>query len=1222
MDLGGDGIEVSSGLKASFNFDDDEYREAGAWVGDKDGFLVIDRQDNGDATANTDGTFGNNQITRADELVLSLLTDNASDTDLQAVRDSWLNNNDTTVAFTGSDGITRQIQVLDSRDAGWAHLRIWRDLDQDGEVDGGLVSSKNDTTGQASGELFTLDALGITQINLGYDNGAAFSDKEDDITVGLATLHGLGSYVRETDGGGFETISGGVGDMSLGHAEFGWKLVELPDGSGHEYQFETGERWRYAKLAEPGSAAFNLTAGAYDAAQGDARNNDLNATGSARAVQIAGGAGADTLRGGGSDDLLSGEADADSLMGNEGNDLLVIDSNDLVSGFVDGGQGMDTLMVGDDLAVSLILADHAAEAGIGGAGADMISGAGQYGDVRISGKGGTDTLTDGFGDDLLSGDDGNDTLTAAAGDDALFGGAGLDSLASGVGDDQLYGGDAADKLVGSTGDDYLSGGADKDTLLGGEDDDRLFGGGGADILAGEAGDDTLDGGAGNDTLTFWRGDAELWGQAGEDTFKLAYSATPRWGWAVLFGGKGTDTLELDGSSTDWNYQLAKTHVGGNQWQLYRQISSSEKLVIDLIDIEKITFLGADGITSGDDTTIVLGAFEDDDTSEDYQRREWGNYIGDDVAAGQKVDPGYTGGFYSNGILNGWMGNDSLTGWSNVETLDAISGGSGTDTLSGASGADSLMGDTGADLLLGGEGSDTVTGGSGADQVSGGDANDSLVSGSGSDMLWGDDGNDSAYGGSGNDVLLGGIGTDRLYGGSGSDQVSGGAQSDTLYGDTGYDRLYGDEGADQLYGGAGSDYLYGGADNDTLVGDNLLTGEDTLGSGFNYLSGGEGNDSLLGGVMDDQLSGDAGNDTLIGGTGRDVLMGGASADSLDGGTGITDAVSYESSLGDVTVDLATQTASGGDASGATNNDTLAGFEQAIGGAGDDSLSGSGGDNMLGGGLGADRLDGRSGDDDLFGGDGADSVSGGAGVDRLYGGAGNDLLYGGDGADTLDGGEGIDAITFASATAGLVIDLRASANQGAELIDDLYLNIETVTGTGYNDTILGGFEANALTGGSGNDSLQGGLGNDSLYGGDGSDSLQGGEDADLLYGGGGADVLTGSSGRDLLYGGSDTAADRFVFAATSESADGSATRDVLYDFLSGVDELDLSGIDANSAVIGNQAFLWNGSTARANALWYVVSGADVILKADVDGNTLADVEIELKGMAALVAGDVLL
>jgi Ca2+-binding RTX toxin-like protein len=1088
IDINGNGVEVSTGLVANFDFDGDGYQEAGAWVGKDDGFLVLDRQDNGATTANSNGTFGDGKITRADELVLSLLTETPDDTDLQAVKSSWLNN--LRADASGTLDVAVQERILNRFDQGWAHLRVWQDLDQDGETD--------------AGELKTLDDLGITQINLTYDDGSAFSTRNDDITVGLATLRGLASYVRNG-----ETIKGGIGDMALGHDELGWRRVAVTNASnvviGYEYQFETGKRWRATELATQVSKDFNLTEEAFDAAQGDDRDNVLTATGAARAVQITGGNGADTIRGGNADDMLAGGVGADYLYGNDGDDLIVADSADIVNGIVAGGRGFDTLMIENDQSATVRLKDLDIESAVGGGGADTLSALDLYEDVRLFGMAGADRLVDGFGDDVLSGDDGNDTLIAADGDDWLGGGKGTDELRSGSGDDQLDGGSSGDSLVSGSGDDLVYGGLGNDTIYGGTEDDRLEGGANDDELFAGFGDDTLNGGSGNDTLSFWNGDAEISGGTGNDVIEFKrleeHGDSNFWGWTFVFGGKGTDVIRVAGQREDWEFR----HVSGNQYQIYRSDNSSNKMVIDLVDVERIKFLG------GGADRVLDGVADTVDTSDDYWRQSWDTFIGDDNNR-LFLNEGY----YSNGILNGWMGDDTISGFgfgADWDYNDTIHGGTGSDALIGIDGNDSLAGSTGQDTLAGGDGTDTISGGAGADQAAGGSGNDSIVSASGSDIVWGGSGRDAIYGGSGGDVLIGDGDADTIWGGTGADQLSGDAGNDQLFGETGYDKLYGGDGADSLNGGAGSDYLYGGAGNDTL------TGDDTLGSGFNYLAGGEGHDVLNGGEYDDQLAGEAGNDTLRGGIGRDVLMGGAGADDLLGGDGLADAISYETSEARVVIDLDANTLAGGDAQG----DQIWYIEQVIGSQHDDVLRADALDNLLAGAGGDDTLNGRAGDDDLFGDLGDDSLVGEDGVDRLYGGGGNDLLYGGAGEDTVDGGAGgRDKIDFSAAGAGLVVDLTYASNNAGAAAGDLYLSIEEVEGSDNNDILNGNAAANKIVGGNGNDTLNGRDGADTLYGSAGRDTatyLGSSEGVHAWLNETPEDTLTGSGGRaegDRLYG----------------------------------------------------------------------------------------------------------
>src|SRR5437762_989821 len=100
----------------------------------------------------------------------------------------------------------------------------------------------------------------------------------------------------------------------------------------------------------------------------------------------------------------------------------------------------------------------------------------------------------------------------------------------------------------------------------------------------------------------------------------------------------------------------------------------------------------------------------------------------------------------------------------------------------------------------------------------------------------------------------------------------------------------------------------------------------------------------------------GADTITGGAGDDTIEGGAGGDTLTGGAG-TDTLVYSSSNAAVTVNLATNAASGGDAAG----DVISGFENLTGSAFNDVLTGTSGVNVLDGGTGNDTITGGAGAD---------------------------------------------------------------------------------------------------------------------------------------------------------------------------------------------------------------------------------------------------------------------
>lgn len=254
-------------------------------------------------------------------------------------------------------------------------------------------------------------------------------------------------------------------------------------------------------------------------------------------------------------------------------------------------------------------------------------------------------------------------------------------------------------------------------------------------------------------------------------------------------------------------------------------------------------------------------------------------------------------------------------------------------------------------------------------------------------------------------------------------------------------------------------------------------------------------------------------------------------------------------------------------------------------GDDHINGGFGDDQIHGGHGRDRLRGEDGNDRLFGGDGDDSLSGGSGNDLLDGGRGNDYANGGDGDDRIIGDTGDDVL---------------AGDNGNDLIH----------GDGGNDHLDGGAGDDTLAGGSGNDVILGGHGNDTLQGADGNDNLSGGAGNDILYSSAGVDQLTGGLG-----------ADRFTFIAGGLSG-----TDHITDFSRAQhDVIDLSGIDANSGVAGNQAFTFIGHHAFshiAGQLRVSGSGHATVLQGDINGDGVGDFAIRVDTAVSIGVADLIL
>jgi Ca2+-binding RTX toxin-like protein len=151
-----------------------------------------------------------------------------------------------------------------------------------------------------------------------------------------------------------------------------------------------------------------------------------------------------------------------------------------------------------------------------------------------------------------------------------------------------------------------------------------------------------------------------------------------------------------------------------------------------------------------------------------------------------------------------------------------------------------------------------------------------------------------------------------------------------------------------------------------------------------------------------------------------------------------------------------------------------------------------------------------------------------------------------------------------------------------------------------------------------------GNFRLFGGGAADTLIGGGGNDLIYGDGGADILRGNAGADL-----------FRYDETDESQGGAGNFDVIEGFVHGIDKIDLSRIDANELVDGNQAFTFiddnifsgTGSPSAASAgqlRAFNISGNIWQVEADTDGDGNADmvIHVDMTGPDPLNGNDFIL
>jgi Ca2+-binding RTX toxin-like protein len=229
------------------------------------------------------------------------------------------------------------------------------------------------------------------------------------------------------------------------------------------------------------------------------------------------------------------------------------------------------------------------------------------------------------------------------------------------------------------------------------------------------------------------------------------------------------------------------------------------------------------------------------------------------------------------------------------------------------------------------------------------------------------GDDTFSGLGGNDLIAGYTGDDVINGGTGADVLIGGILVVDILGVGDVD-LAGVDTADYSTSASRVSVLMyeTGNINISLLGVTLqLTGATTGHGGEAEGDSLIGFTNLTGSNFGDYLGGNAEANTLIGGSGDDGLQGAAGADTLNGGAGI-DMADYTISTGAVTINLLTNSVTGGHAT----NDILSSIESLRGGEFNDTLTGNNGFNRLSGMGGTDTLDGGAGQDKLKGGNGSD------------------------------------------------------------------------------------------------------------------------------------------------------------------------------------------------------------------------------------------------------------
>ena len=933
------------------------------------------------------------------------------------------------------------------------------------------------------------NAAAAVTVNLG--NGIA-SDGDGGTDNLSAVENVIGSGNADTLAGSNlnNTLSGGLGDDTLSGAAGNDSLI---GGAGNDTA-------SYSAAAAGVSA--NLATGT--ASDGDGGTDNL-----ATIESLTGSAHNDTLTGDSQNNTLVGGSGNDTLNGGAGNDRL------------DGGAGIDTISFSDAGAgVTVTFGSSSASDGDGGT--DFL-----LNNERIIGSDFADSLNgDNFNANTLIGGLGNDTLASGAGNDVLDGGGGTDTvtyvnvnaavtvdLAAGtttgsasdtdslISIENVTGTQHLDTLTGDGQDNVLDGGVSNDTLIGAGGNDTLIGGAQIDtasyasaagaVTANLATGTASDGDGGTDSLTTIE---NLIGSANADTLTGDSQAN------VLNGGDGGDTL-IGGAGND-------SLIGGGDADIASYLSAAAGVIVNLS-----TGTASDG-DGGTDTLsgieLVVGSNQNDTLTAGATATTFSGELGNDVLNGGAAGD----------HLKGDGGNDTLTGNGGVDTLQ---GGAGNDTYVFGEASDiELISDSGGTgdvaliqsgtigrlvidptlLEISRDGGNLVVeereGNLGSKDVAV-FIEDYFTTGTIEAAIFNDVGATPFIAASaataGNDFIVLTESDVNFSSSAGADIVYASAVSTTLDGNTGDDFLIGGAGTDVLQGHDGNDRLFGAGGNDTLNGDG---------------GGADGNDTLEGGGGNDTLNGGGGNDTYIfsSGDGTDTILdSGGTADTLF----LNSDVDYPTAaaFSGTTLTITFRASGGTTYSSSILNHTTTGQIEQISVAAD-----GGGTELLGlsaGGLsvtsGNDFVVGSTGFDTVVGGLGNDVMFGNDGDDDLQGAGGNDFISGGAGNDFLSGGTGIDLVDYATATAGVVVDLSIASVQviGGGMGNDTLTTFEGVRGSNFGDSLTGDANDNTLIGGDGNDVLSGAAGNDSYYFSD--------------FDGSGVDSVNDASGTDTLIVGRD-------------------------------------------------------------------------------------------------------
>ena len=875
----------------------------------------------------------------------------------------------------------------------------------------------------------------------------------------------------------------------------------------------------------------------------------------------------DRIDAGNGNDILSGNGGNDDIRSGSGNDTL------------DGGDGLDGL--GRDLtnlgvAISINLQTSTVTAAYG-----TIAGFEYFSAITGSAQADTFVTTAVQANDLINGGSGADTATFYEGYDTFNGSLGADRLIvdysaqnTDKGIEMSFNADADGGwrgyyyVDGNTRTDFTS--VESFAITGTAFDDRITTGNNDDTVSAGAGNDVVTSGLGNDTLV---------GGLGIDGLGRDFTAVST---AVSINLRTDAITAAYGTIAAFEYFSGVTGGAGNDSFVTTAVQADDYVTGGGGDDTATFYEGYDRYTAGSNNVDRLVI--------DYSAQNTNKGIESSL----NVDT--NGGWYGNFYVDG----NTRVDYSSVETFQ-ITGTAYDDSIYTGDGNDTVAGGAGFDYIRTGGGVDTLDGGTGIDGVArnmtGASYNIVVNLAAGTAT--------AAIGTIKNFEYFGAGGTGFAFTtGDGNDQLVSTTLQLTDYVDTGTgnDTFTSYNGYDRYTAGVGTDRLvidWSGVDN--LAGiSSVQQGADTTGGyqGYYYVNNVQRVDfssveafTVTGTKYADVLAGKEFNDVLSGGAGDDRIYAGSGDDVVDGGAGIDGLQKDMTGIGvKVTVDVDAGTLS-------LPGSSFTGIEYLL---------------------------------DLRGGEKDDKITTGHGLynDVVWGNAGNDTASFFGGSDTFNAGSGTRDVLVIDYSA---VDTDAAVSSSVNVDNDnggfrgyfsaggvaevsfTGTEVFNVTGTRNNDTLNGGDGADTLDGSDGRDTLNGGGGLDKLFGGDAADTLNGGDGNDQLTGGAGGDTMTGGAG-----------ADKFLFGPGDiNGANGSfAYLDRITDFEAGVDEINLSRIDADTGAAGNQAFTFVTGAFTAAGQVHLVNVAGVTyLQGNFNADLTADFSIRVEGTAPLATDLVL-